>query len=116
MIDGTPDSVSGAAEVVVMIREQQDWADQFFAERRAPRKTEVLVPGRSDEPQRRPSLLRREAARPARRAGPPPRRPECLQRPSRNQPHPPVPARWPPACKGTELHRTHHSVDCVNAR
>ena len=38
-IDGAPDTVLVHAEVVAIIREQQDWADRFFAERGAPGKT-----------------------------------------------------------------------------
>ncbi len=54
--------------------------------------TEIPVPGRADEPQRRPALPWRDTARPAQRARPPPRRPGLRRCPGRLQPHPPVPA------------------------
>jgi integrase len=38
-IDGAPDTVLVHAEVVAIIREQQDWADRFFAGRGAPGRT-----------------------------------------------------------------------------
>ena len=38
-IDGAPDTVLADAGVVAIIREQQEWADRFFAGRGAPGKT-----------------------------------------------------------------------------
>jgi integrase len=38
-IDGAPNTILVHAEVVAIIREQQQWADRFFAERGAPGKT-----------------------------------------------------------------------------
>jgi len=38
-IDGAPNTILVHAEVVAIIREQQDWADRFFAARGAPGKT-----------------------------------------------------------------------------
>ena len=92
-IDGAPDTVLVDAGVVAIIREQQEWADRFFAGRGAPGKTPkyLFLAGQMNRNGDRP-YSGGTLHDPAQRTRPPPRRAGRRRRPGRLQPHPPVPA------------------------
>ncbi|MDQ3764531.1 MAG: hypothetical protein M3460_24140 [Actinomycetota bacterium] len=92
-IDGAPDTILVDAEIVAIIRAQQQWAAHLAARaRRAGRAPPLPIPGPAVQPQRRPALRGSDPAQDAHRAGPAAEYPRQRRMAGRLPANPPLPA------------------------